>query len=279
VPSVFITGASTGIGRDAALRMSRRGWVTFGGVRADADAESLISASDGLITPVRCDVTDVEEIAAAADQVLSATGGSLTGLVNNAGIARPGPLEILPIEDLRVQLDVNVVGQLAVTQAFVDALRHEGGRIVNIGSVSGMYGAPGIGAYAMSKFALEAFTDVLRRELAPWKISVSIIQPGSIETPIWDKTIAAAWPLLESLDEGQRARYEQLIEPLARGATAPKRTPVSAVSDAVEHALVDRRPRTRYAVGPSARWITILRRLLPDRGLDQLARIRRGRRR
>jgi len=277
VPSVFITGASTGIGRDAALRMSRRGWVTFGGVRTDADAESLISASDGLITPVRCDVTDVEEIAAAADQVLSVTGGSLTGLVNNAGIARPGPLEILPIEDLRVQLDVNVVGQLAVTQAFVDVLRNEGGRIVNIGSVSGMYGAPGIGAYAMSKFALEAFTDVLRRELAPWKISVSIIQPGSIETPIWDKTIAAARPLLESLDEGQRARYEPLIKPLAHGAAAPTRTPVSAVSDAVEHALVDRRPRTRYAVGPSARWITILRRLLPDRGLDRLARIRRSR--
>lgn len=279
MPSVFITGASTGIGRDAALRMSRKGWVTFGGIRTDADAESLISASDGLITPVRCDVTDVEEIAAAADHVLSVTGGSLTGLVNNAGIARPGPLEILPIEDLRVQLDVNVVGQLAVTQAFVDALRNEGGRIVNIGSVSGMYGAPGIGAYAMSKFALEAFTDVLRRELAPWKISVSIIQPGSIETPIWDKTIATARPLLESLDEGQRGRYEPLFEPLARGAAAPKRTPVSAVSDAVEHALVDRRPRTRYAVGPSARWITILKRLLPDRGLDQLLRIRRGRER
>lgn len=277
MPSVFITGASTGIGRDAALRMSRRGWVTFGGVRTDADAESLISASDGLITPIRCDVTDADQIAAAADQVLSVTGGSLTGLVNNAGIARPGPLEILPVEDLREQLDVNVVGQLAVTQAFVDALRNEGGRIVNIGSVSGMYGAPGIGAYAMSKFALEAFTDVLRRELAPWRISVSIIQPGSIETPIWGKTIAAARPLLESVDEGQRASYEPLIAPLVRSAATSKRTPVSRVSDAIEHALVDRRPRTRYAVGRSARWITILRRLLPDRGLDQLARIRRGR--
>lgn len=274
MPSVFISGASTGIGRDAALRMARRGWLTFGGIRTDADAESLTSVSNGLITPIRCDVTDAEEIVAAADQVLSVTGGSLTGLVNNAGIARPGPLEILPIEDLREQLDVNVVGQLAVTQAFVDALRNEGGRIVNIGSVSGMYGAPGIGAYAMSKFALEAFSDVLRRELAPWKISVSLVQPGSIETPLWDKAIAAARPLMESIDGQKRTRYQQLIEPLARGAVAPKRTPVSAVSDAVEHALVARRPRTRYAVGSSARWITVLRRLLPDRSLDRLARLR-----
>ncbi len=276
MPSVFITGASTGIGRDAAVRMSRRGWTTFGGVRSDVDAESLVSESAGLITPVRCDVTDSEQIAAAADQVLTATSGALTGLVNNAGVARPGPLEFLPIEDLREQLEVNVVGQLAVTQAFVDALRNEEGRIVNIGSVSGMYGAPGIGAYAMSKFALEAFNDVLRRELAPWKISVSLIQPGSVETPIWDKAVAAAEPLLESVDEQQRARYERLIGPLARGASTPKQTPVSRVSDAIEHALADRRPRTRYAVGPSARWITVLRRLLPDRGLDQLVRIRRG---
>lgn len=274
MPSVFITGASTGIGRDAALRMSARGWTTFGGVRSDRDAEVLERDSSGGVTAVRCDVTDAHQIEAAAELALSSTGGTLTGLVNNAGIARPGPLELLPIDDLREQLEVNVVGQLAVTQAFVEALRSEGGRIVNIGSVSGMYAAPGIGAYAMSKFALEAFNDALRRELAPWKISVSLIQPGSIETPIWDKTIEAAQPMLGSLDERQRSRYEPLIEPLARGAAIPKRTPVSAVSDAIEHALADRRPRTRYAIGSSARWVTALRRLLPDRALDQLTRFR-----
>lgn len=274
MPSVFITGASTGIGRDAALRMSRRGWTTFGSVRTADDATLLSDMSGGSITPVQCDVTKQDEISAAADQVLSTTGGNLTGLVNNAGVAKPGPLEVLPIDDLRAQLDVNVIGQLAVTQAFVGALRNEGGRIVNIGSVSGMYAAPGIGAYAMSKFALEAFNDALRRELEPWKISVSLIQPGSIETPIWDKTIKASLPMLESLDERQRSMYASLIEPLAREAAIPKRTPVAVVSDAIEHALVDRRPRTRYAVGSSARWVTVLRRLLPDRGLDQLARFR-----
>ncbi len=272
MPSVFITGASTGIGRDAALRMSQRGWTTFAGVRNETDAALLAEA--GSITPVQCDVTDSEQIATAADRILSITGGNLTGLVNNAGIARPGPLEILPIDDLRTQLEVNVIGQLAVTQAFIEALRNEGGRIVNIGSVSGMFAAPGIGAYAMSKFALEAFNDALRRELEPWRISVSLIQPGSIETPIWDKTIAASQPLLESLDERRRSMYSGLIEPLARTAAGPKHTPISAVSDAIEHALVDRRPKTRYAVGSSARWITVLRRLLPDRGLDTLARFR-----
>lgn len=274
MPSVFITGASTGIGCDAALRMAQRGWTVFGGVRHGNDADRLSELSGGSITPVHCDVTDAEQIAAAADRILSITGGTLTGLVNNAGIAQPGPLEFLPTDDLRRQLDVNVIGQLAVTQAFVDALRDEGGRIVNIGSVSGMYGAPGIGAYAMSKFALEAFNDVLRRELAPWKITVALIQPGSIETPIWEKTITASQPLLESLDDRQRAMYRPLLEPLAHGAATPKQTPVSVVSDAIEHALVDRRPRTRYPIGSSARWITVLRRLLPDRGLDQLARLR-----
>ena len=256
------------------MRMSQRGWATFGGIRSDNDAARLIEASSGSITPVMCDVTDENQIAAAAAQILSTTGGTLTGLVNNAGIARPLPLELLPLDHLREQLEVNVTGQLAVTQRFIEALRNEGGRIVNVGSVSGMYAAPAIGAYAMSKFALEAFNDVLRRELAPWKISVSLIQPGSIDTPIWDKAITGSRPLLESLDERQRAMYEEMIEPLAREAATPKQTPVSAVSDAVEHALVDRRPRTRYPIGPSARWITALRRLLPDRGLDGIARFR-----
>lgn len=274
MPSVFITGASTGIGRDAAFRMSQRGWATFAGVRNNADATRLEEESAGLITPVHCDVTDAAQIAAAAERILSTTRGTLSGLVNNAGIARAGPLEVLPIDDLREQLEVNVTGQLAVTQSFIEALRREGGRIVNIGSVSGMYGAPGIGAYAMSKFAVEAFNDVLRRELAPWKIFVSLVQPGSIETPIWDKTMAATRPLLESLDDRQRSMYEPMIAPLAQGAAKPKQTPASLVSDAIEHALVDRRPRTRYVVGSSARWITVLRRLLPDRGLDVLARFR-----
>lgn len=277
MPSVFITGASTGIGLDAALRMSGRGWTTFGGVRRSEDADRLIDISEDRIIPVLCDITDPEQVSEAAGLAMSATGGTLTGLVNNAGVARPGPLEILPVDDLREQLEVNVIGQLAITQAFVEPLRREAGRIVNIGSVSGMFGAPGIGAYAMSKFALEGFNDVLRRELAPWKISVSLIQAGSVETPIWEKTIAATQPLLDGLDDDQRALYGPVMGPLAESAASEKTTPLSAVTDAIEHALVDRRPRTRYAIGPSARWITVLRRVLPDRGLDQLLGLRRDR--
>ena len=274
MPSVFITGASTGIGRDAALRMAQRGWTTFGGVRSDADAALLLEDAAGSITPVRCDVADAEEITSAAEQILAATNGRLTGLVNNAGIARPGPLEILPIEHLREQLDVNVTGQLAVTQPFIEPLRSEGGRIVNIGSVSGMFAAPGIGAYAMSKFALEAFNDALRRELASSNISVSMLQAGSVETPIWKKTIAGSRPLLERLDDQQQSRYAPLMERLAARAVAEKGTPVSALSDAIEHALTSRRPRPRYVIGSSARWVSVLRRVLGDRGLDQLLRVR-----
>ena len=254
--------------------MSGRGWTTFGGVRRSEDADRLIDISEGRIIPVLCDITDPEQISRAAGLAMSATGGTLTGLVNNAGVARPGPLEILPVDDLREQLEVNVVGQLAITQAFVEPLRREAGRIVNIGSVSGMFGAPGIGAYAMSKFALEGFNDVLRRELAPWKISVSLIQAGSVETPIWEKTIAGSRPMLDELDDQQRARYAPLMEKLAGRAVTEKGTPVSALSDAIEHALTSRRPRTRYVIGSSARWVSVLRRVLGDRGLDQLLRIR-----
>jgi NAD(P)-dependent dehydrogenase (short-subunit alcohol dehydrogenase family) len=273
VPSVFITGASTGIGFDAARRMSDRGWTTFGGVRTDRDAERLLEVSKGRIMPLHCDVTDSDQIADASGQVLTETGGTLTGLVNNAGVARPGPLEFLPVDSLREQLEINVIGQLAVTQHFIGALRAECGRIVNIGSVSGLIGAPGIGAYAMSKFALEAFNDVLRRELDPWEISVSIIEPGSVDTPIWDKAVASSRRMLDPLDEHRRAMYDQVMQPLARNAAAEKTRPVSVVSDAIEHALTARRPKTRYAIGASARWVTILRRVLPDRGLDQLLRL------
>ncbi len=274
MPSVFITGASSGIGQAAALKLSGAGWTTFGGVRSDEDADLLIGISKGQVTPVLCDVTDTEQVSAAAELVVAVTGGRLTGLVNNAGVARPGPLEILPIAELREQLEVNVIGQLAVTQAFVEPLRREAGRIVNIGSVSGMLGAPGIGGYAMSKFALEAFNDVLRRELAPWKIAVSLIQAGSVETPIWEKTVAASLPLLDGLDDRQRAHYAPIMEPLAARAATEKTTPVSAISDAIEHALTARRPRTRYVIGSSARWVSVLRRVLGDRGLDQLLRFR-----
>ena len=272
MPSVFITGASTGIGRDAALRMAARGWSTFAGVRRTDDAVTLEELSHGAITPVLCDVTDPSQISEATDRILTATDGRLSGLVNNAGIAKPAPIEMIPLDDLREQFEVNVIGQVAVTQAFIPALRSEAGRIVNVGSVSGMLSSPIVGAYAMSKFALEAMNDALRRELRDSRITVSMIQPGPIETPIWLKSLQLAQPLRDSMSAEHHSIYGAAIDALARAVSKEKAATVDIVSDAIEHALTDRRPKTRYPVGPNARLVTFLTRALPDRLLDRLVR-------
>lgn len=269
---MFITGASTGIGRDAALRMAGLGWRTFAGVRSNDSAASLVAASGGAVEPIRCDVTDTDQVSSAARQIISETDGELSGLVNNAGIAIAGPLELISIDDLRRQLEVNVIGQLAVTQQLIPALRRSGGRIVNIGSVSGLYAAPLIGAYAMSKFALEAMTDSLRRELTATGIRVSLIESGSVNTPIWDKTLDATRPLLDSMTDSQRKIYGPGLDALETKAANTGRDSVSLVTGAIEHALTSRSPRIRYRIGSSTKLVAILRRLLPDIALDQLPR-------
>lgn len=272
--SVFVTGASTGIGRDAVLRMSALGWRTFAGVRSDEAAASLEAASNGTIEAIRCDITDHHQVTSAVESILSATGGLLTGLVNNAGIAKPGPLESIPIDDLRQQLEVNVIGHVAVTQKLLPALHDANGRVVNIGSVSGMYAAPLIGAYAMSKFAIEAMSDSLRRELALTGVRVSLIQAGSIDTPIWDKTLRESGPMMESMTARQRGIYGPGLDALANRADNPGGDPVTLVTNAIEHALTSRSPKIRYRIGSSTRLVSVLRRIFPDRALDQLARFR-----
>lgn len=178
--SVVITGASTGIGAACALELDRRGFRVFAGVRKAADGLRLHEQASRWLAPLMIDVTDATSIAEAAKTVAAALdGGPLTGLVNNAGIVVGGPLETLPPSEFRRQLDVNVVGQLLVTQAFLPLLRAGRGRIVNIGSFSGRVGVPYSGAYAASKHALKAMTDSLRIELRRWKISVSTVEPGS----------------------------------------------------------------------------------------------------
>lgn len=267
----MITGASTGIGRASALELDARGLRVFAGVRRDEDAESL-RAERPSIQPVRIDVTDADSIAAARDRVAEAVDGAgLAGLVNNAGIAVPGPLEHLPIEELRRQLEVNLVGQVAVTQAFMPLLRSGRGRIVNIGSIGGRVALPLLGPYAASKHAMEGFTDSLRRELRPWGIQVSIVRPGPIATEIWERGNANADELLERMPEAA-ADYGPAIE-RAR-AFAAQRTrqavPPSAVAEVVAHALTADKPRTRYLVGPQARMLATLRAVLPDRWFDAL---------
>jgi len=209
------------------------------------------------------DVTEPEGIAQAATQV-----DRLDGLVDNAGIAVAAPLEFLPPEELTRQLDVNVVGQLRVLQAFLPALRASRGRIVLMGSVAGRSALPFLGAYAMSKFALEAMADSLRLELAPWGIHVSIVEPGTIATPIWTKRQRNVEEFPPEAVELYGARVQRFRQ-LAAERSSKRAQPVDIVADAVERALTSPNPKTRYLVGPDAKKRARAQ-ILPDRVRDRL---------
>jgi NAD(P)-dependent dehydrogenase (short-subunit alcohol dehydrogenase family) len=268
--AVVITGASTGIGHASAVHLASLGFQVFAGVRRDEDAERL-RAANGSIEPVHIDVTDQGSIDAAAERVREQTGGSIAGLVNNAGIAVPGPLEYLPMEEFRRQIEVNLTGQVAVTQAFLPMLRASRGRIVNIGSIGGRVALPLLGPYAASKHAMEGLTDSLRRELKPSGIQVSIVRPGPIATEIWQRGNATADELLERMP-GAETHYGPAIAASRAWASerAGEAVPPSVVAGVVGKALTADKPRTRYLVGPRAKLMVRLREVLPDRWFDAL---------
>lgn len=217
------------------------------------------------------DVTDAGAIAAAAREVEEAVGDrGLAGLVNNAGVGVGGPLEFVPIDDLRHQLEVNVVGQVAMTQAFLPAIRRGGGRIVNISSIGGRVAHGFLGPYQASKFAVEAMTDALRKELRPWGIHVVAIEPGSIDTEMWRRGTEQAQEAIDALPPEGRELYGKTIEKMLEVVrkTAARAVPPERVAATVERALTARRPRTRYLVGIDARAQLVLDRLLPDRAMD-----------
>jgi NAD(P)-dependent dehydrogenase (short-subunit alcohol dehydrogenase family) len=218
-------------------------------------------------------VTDGASIAEAARAVRQEVGGAgLSGLVNNAGIAVSGPLEFLPLDDLRHQLEVNVVGQVAVTQAMLPMLREGDGRIVFMGSIAGRMAMPFLGPYAASKFALEALTDSLRVELQPWGLHVAIVEPGSIATPIWAKSKAAVDGLTARLPPDAGQRYGAAMGALIKiaASAANRGIPADVVAQAVAHALTSDRPRTRYVIGTDARIRARVAPFLPDRLRDLL---------
>lgn len=192
-PSVLITGASSGIGEATAIHLSQNGFRVFAGVRNFSDGERLKRHAKGIIHPVLLDVTQKDSIAFAYNSIKETVGkNGLAGLINNAGIAIAGPIECIPIEEIRRQMEVNVIGQISVTQTFLPLLKMNKGKIVNIGSVSGRMTIPFLSPYSISKFAMEAFTDALRMELRQFGISVSIIETGNVATPIWKKSIRLA---------------------------------------------------------------------------------------
>jgi NAD(P)-dependent dehydrogenase (short-subunit alcohol dehydrogenase family) len=269
--NVVVTGASTGIGEATALRLAGEGFDVFAGVRKQADGERLRGAG---VRPLILDVTDEGAIAAAADEVASATGDAgLHGLVNNAGIAVSGPLEYVPVAEWRRQLEVNLIGQVAVIQRFLPLVRAGRGRIVNVSSIGGRIALPLAGPYAASKFALEAISDTLRRETRGQGIEVCLIEPGGVKTPIWDKGLAEADALEATMPAEGEALYGKLIVAMRREVTRiATETGMESgeVADKIVDALTARRPKTRYLVGRDAktRWAAAKR--LPDRAFDAL---------
>jgi NAD(P)-dependent dehydrogenase (short-subunit alcohol dehydrogenase family) len=268
--AVLVTGTGKGIGTAVTERLVELGYHVFAGVRQTADAERWRTKSS-LVHPLILDVTDEGSIKAAAAEIRATSSLPLAGVVNNAGIAVAGPLEFLPIADLRKQLEVNVIGQIAVTQAVLPMLRESRGRVINIGSIAGRSALPLTGAYAASKFALEALTDSLRVELMPAGISVSIIEPGVIATPIWDTSLDRADSMLKELPPSANDYYGRVISAVRQRAQRGGMggLPPRVVADAVVHALTSKRPRTRYLVGRDAKVRALFQRL-PDRMRDRL---------
>lgn len=273
MPTVLITGASRGIGRTTALRLADAGWDVIGGVRSAADGESLAAERPGRITPVTLDVTDPAHV----DALDAALPPVLDAVVNNAGIVVGGPIEGLPVDELRRQFEINVVGQVAVTQAVLPRLRASKGRVVFISSVSGRISTPMTGAYNASKFALEAIGDALRLELKPWGIAVSLIEPAQTDTDLWRKADDALDEYLAAMTPEHRELYARHADGFRRTIPISQKlaSPADDVAQAVERALTAKRPRARYVVGagpkvqaalmtvtPAAIGDPILRRLL-----------------
>jgi len=270
----MVTGASTGIGRAAVKVLVANGWRVFAGVRKAVDADSLRQEFGDKVEPLLFDVTDGAAVRAAADDVRAKLGGrTLKGLVNNAGMALGGPLALQPVEEIRAVWEVNVLGAVIVSQAFIPLLGADAaltggpGRIVNITSVAGKLAPPFVGDYAMSKHALEAFTDSLRRELMLYGIDVIAIGPGAVLTPIWDKAEKGDETVYANTDFAAALKsFKDYF--IADGRKTG--LPAERVGEAIHWALTTPKPRARYAVVPNRLFNWTLPMMLPKRVVDRL---------
>ncbi|MAU02046.1 MAG: oxidoreductase [Anaerolineaceae bacterium] len=276
---VLITGVSTGIGYDAARFLIERGFHVFGSVRKQVDGERVQGELGEQFTPLLFDVTDEEAVETAVSKVSEKIGNNgLAGLVNNAGIAVAGPLMHLPLEDFRWQMEVNLVGQLAVTQKFLPLLGavpdapHPPGRIINISSVSGKVVYPFMGPYAASKHALEAISDALRRELLIFGIDVVVIGPGSVQTPIWDKAQEI------DVEPYKETPYLSMMEGMKKTLVRQGKSGIAVekVSAVIYEALTKEKPKTRYAIARKLLSGWLLPRYLPARMFDNIIAKRLG---
>ena len=277
--TVVVTGASSGIGAAVVKRLDGAGYRVFAGVRKVSDGEALRQGGSERIVPLLLDVTDAAAIREAARAVREATGTEgLDGLVSNAGIGSSGPLEFVPPEEMRHVLEVNLVGSLAVAQAFLPMLRSKRGGIVFVGSMSGRYGGPMLGAYVASKFGLEGMADVLRREVRRWHVRVCLVEPGPVATRIWEKARADARATRSRLPPEANALYGADLDAIPRRVDREESiaAPVEQVADVVAKALTVPRPKARYPVGKGMKTAALFLRLAPDRFVDWMSRRREG---
>lgn len=273
--SVLITGASTGIGFATAVDLAHDGHQVFAGVRRKEDGERLQKECAEII-PVIMDVTKEDQILAAKETISKLRNQDRFYLVNNAGTAVSGPVEAVPMEDYRKQFEVNFFGLVAVTQTFLPWVRETKGRIINLSSIAGRFASPFMGPYAASKFAVEGLTDSLRRELMPFNVKVILVEPGPIETPIWEKGFNSSVENKSRMNKeilSIYAKYVQMFEAEIRQAVATA-DPVDYVVDTIKMALFSINPRHRYLVGRQANIGGLISQLVPSKAVDIVIRKR-----
>ena len=267
-----VTGAGSGIGRETAKLLARHGWHVLAGVRKPADGEALAASN---IEPIVLDITDSDQIDALMQRVdADPAGRQISVLVNNAGINVNAPIETFPIGDWRQHFEVNFFGQVAMTKALLPALIAAQGRVVNVSSIGGRVALPTCGAYSASKFALEAFSDVLRRELERFGLTVIIVEPGTVVTSIWDKALAAMRTLSAEWTVEEHERYDSLIAAMTSQAEAVLAGGQGVTAAHAAHVIVDaitaQAPLTRYLIGDDAESLAQAAHRLSDVDLDQM---------
>jgi NAD(P)-dependent dehydrogenase (short-subunit alcohol dehydrogenase family) len=263
--TVVITGASTGIGKATALHLDQLGFEVFAGVRRDADGQSLSEAASARLTPLILDVTEADSIAAAVEEVAGRTGGEIFGLINNAGLSINGPLELVEVSEIEKLFDVNVIGLLSITKAIIPLLRKGKGRLINISSGHGLLAIPDKSVYAASKFAVQAISDALRTELAPFGVSVSNLVVGKVDTAVLGKILNERKAMVETSDPDIVELYRPLFDFFDAEVKDLPGIPPTEVGRIVAKALTSGRPRAEYLVGPGAKKMKNLARL--PRGL------------
>jgi NAD(P)-dependent dehydrogenase (short-subunit alcohol dehydrogenase family) len=273
---IVVTGASTGMGAATVKELARKGFHVLAGVRHEADAEALRGLGIEGIEPCILDITVESDVAAIADSVASdPLHRPLRALVNNAGVAINAPVETLPMDEWRRQFEVNLFGHIAMTQALLPALLNNSGTVVNISSVGGKFALPTYGAYAGSKFALEAVSDALRREVSDVGIKVVVVEPGAVKTEMAERGIATAQGLEANMTSAQRERYADITAAVAGQARSFNVTGVSAehAATVIAKAATASHPRTRYTIGRDAAILVRITRVVSDRILDRIIRL------